>query len=444
MRSPEADDAAHSARLSEGASDPLPATSPRHLRLWRYRIFAVSWLTYAAYYLGRVNLGVAAPALERELGWERAAIGLLGSAFYWVYAVSQLVNGHLGDRLSARVFVALGLAVSGLLNLLFGSLEFFGLMLVVWALNGWAQATGWGPIMKTLSRWFATEERGNLTALFSPCYVVGHALSWALAGWLIASKGWRHAYWVPGMILLGMSAFWYASIRDQPETIGHGATRARQVSLKAFQTRSNLLSGVRDMISQHKLGWALVVCFLSGMIKDGLTLWGPTYLVEQQGLEIASAALSGTLIPIAGALGAVLAGWSMHRARKRREAPVVVSMAGVVALALLGLQVPAAVGQWWSALGLLAVMALGSHGINALLMASLPLSLGPNGNVSSVAGTLDFASYVGGGLSALLLGWLQDFRGWGAVFSWWLAIAVGIAFVAAGQLRARAPARRTH
>jgi len=405
------------------------------LRAWRYRIFAIAWITYAGYYLGRVNLAVAIPALGGEFGWSKAALGLLGSAFYWVYAAGQLVNGHLGDRLSARRFVALGLAASGVLNLLFGWSSAFALLLALWALNGWAQSTGWGPIMKTLSRWFTPAQRGRLTAFFSPCYVAGHALSWALAGALIARSGWRTVFWVPGVLLLVLALAWYVLARDAPadRESTPGLPPSRPASSQT-RTRGSLLARTRVLLTDPRLVWAVSICFFSGMIKDGLTLWGPTYLMERQGLGLSSAALTGTLIPVAGVAGAFVAGGLLHRYGARGETPVVAAMAGLIAAAVLGLY---ALGEsrLGLAMGMLAVMAFGGHGMNALLLASLPLSLGPEGEVSSAAGTLDFVSYVGGGLGAALVGWLQDAVGWVAVYAWWAAVALAITAIAVGHAR---------
>lgn len=169
------------------------------------------------------------------------------------------------------------------------------------------------------------------------------------------------------------------------------------------------------------------------MIKDGLTLWGPTYLLERYGLSPATAALTGTVIPLAGAVGAALAGWLVHRFQ--RESSAVLLLAPLIGLAAWGLAGGA--GGDWLGLPLLGLIALGSHGINALLMSAVPLALGPGGRVSSAAGALDFASYVGGGLSALLVGGLQQLGGWPAVFAWWLATAAGL-FVAA-IIQARRP-----
>ncbi|MBN1402646.1 MAG: MFS transporter [Anaerolineae bacterium] len=381
----------------------LPAAP---LRAWRRRIFVVSWVTYAAYYLRRVNLAVALPAVQADLGWSKAMLGLVGSTFYWVYALSQLANGHLGERLSARRFVALGMLLSAGLNLLFGSLSAFGLMLAVWAWNGWAQATGWGPIMKTLSRWFPPEGRGRLTALFAPCYVAGHALSWALAGWLIARWSWREVFWAPGLLLLALAALWYLLVRDQPEDLLQGETEALQETNPAApRARRDLLSGLKALWSTPGLSWVPAVCFGSGMVKDALTLWGPTYLIEQSGMSLSAAALSGTLIPISGVMGAMLAGWLLHRVSREREGPVVSIMALLIAAGACGLLM---LHRSLLAVLMLGLMALGSHGMNALLLASLPLSLGPEGRVSAAAGSLDFIPYVGGGLSVLGVGLLQD------------------------------------
>jgi hypothetical protein len=61
------------------------------------------------------------------------------------------------------------------------------------------------------------------------------------------------------------------------------------------------------------------------------------------------------------------------------------------------------------------------YGINSLLLTSLPLSFA---NVAAVAGFLDFASYVGGGISGLAAGQLLGRHGWAVVFGYWLAATV--------------------
>ena len=76
----------------------LPSTDPR-LRRWQWRIFGIAWLSYASFYLCRVNIAVALPLIQVDLGWARSAVGAIGSVFLWVYAIGQLVllGGSLDD-----------------------------------------------------------------------------------------------------------------------------------------------------------------------------------------------------------------------------------------------------------------------------------------------------------------------------------------------------------
>jgi sugar phosphate permease len=84
--------------------------------------------------------------------------------------------------------------------------------------------------------------RGRITALFSPCYVVGHAASWALAGWLTGRYGWRSAFWVPGALLAVAALIWYISARDAP-----GAAPAEAVAREPERRAGGLLDGVRGL-----------------------------------------------------------------------------------------------------------------------------------------------------------------------------------------------------
>ena len=177
-RAADGDSAALSRRFAGGARfrasaiqahrglEPLETLSPDILKTWQRRILITSWLTYAGFYLGRVNLAVALPALQNHFGWTRSEAGLIGSAFFWLYAIGQLINGALGDRWNPRYFVAAGLIASALMNLAFGFSNALPLFILIWGANGYVQSTGWGPIMRTLSNWFPARERGRVTAIF--------------------------------------------------------------------------------------------------------------------------------------------------------------------------------------------------------------------------------------------------------------------------------------
>jgi sugar phosphate permease len=59
-------------------------------------------------YIDRGNLSIAAPLLKDELGISAGRLGLLLSAFFWTYALLQVVSGWLADRLDVNWIMAAG------------------------------------------------------------------------------------------------------------------------------------------------------------------------------------------------------------------------------------------------------------------------------------------------------------------------------------------------
>jgi sugar phosphate permease len=395
------------------------APTPLRFQRWQRRIFAIAWLSYASFYLCRVNIAVALPAIQLDLGWERSAIGLIGSVFLWTYALGQLINGTLGQRANARWFVGAGMLASAACNALFGSASWLWPMVILWGINGWAQSMGWGAIMKTIAAWFDARRRGRIAALFSPCFVLGHFTAWAAGGWIAGRLGWRYAFWLPAIVFGAMGATWLVGIRNSPQEAGFSDRGAG-----ATQADATIGEIIRSILSHPRLRWAAVTCVFASMIKDGLTLWAPTFLVDAIGMPVERAALAASILPLFGLCGSLLAGWLSDRLFRSREGPGIVGLSLIVAVAMVGF---ATVGNRspWLAVALLGVCGTAVYGINSLLLTSVPLSFE---HVGAVAGFLDFCSYAGGGISALAVGQLLDWQNWSAVFLYWLAATL----VAAG------------
>src|SRR3954468_9439194 len=61
-------------------------------------------------YIDRSNLSIAAPLIQKDMALSTAQIGLLSSAFFWTYALFQLlgISGWLCDRY--RVSMVFGIS----------------------------------------------------------------------------------------------------------------------------------------------------------------------------------------------------------------------------------------------------------------------------------------------------------------------------------------------
>jgi len=392
------------------------------MRSWQQRILVTCWLTYASFYLCRVNLSVALQAIQEEFSWSKTQVGLIGSALFWVYACGQFINGQLGDRLRARSFVAAGLLASVLLNVAFGFAADLPLMVILWGANGYFQSTGWGPIVRIISRWFGMARRGRVSALLGSSYVLGHVSSWFLAGWLSTHWGWRAAFWGPAALAAFSALYWMVRIRNTPQDVGLvppvGATDAPSVERDGLQ-------GVLHRTFVHPcLRWAAVTNVAQGFVQGSAILWTPTYLIEVLKIDIGGAAIRAVVLPLCGLIGVSIAGWVSDRFFHSRVAPVSGIMMTVLVAGIMAIRFLVPLGGLALATALLGLIGAMSYGVNSILTTVLPLSLTHEGNVSSAAGFLDFAGYIGAGIGGLLTGILVDSWGWNAVFICWAVVAL--------------------
>ena len=386
---------------------------------WQQRTFWLLWITYASFYLGRVNLSVALPGLMDEFGWTKTQVGVIGAALFWAYAVGQLVNGFLGDRIGARVMIAAGLAVSALLNLAFGFGAGLVGLTVVWGLNGYVQAMGWGPVMKTMANWFPPSERGKVAGRMGTSYILGGAASVLLAGFIAAQWGWRWTFFAPGLLMLVFAARWYSRARNRPEDIGFPP-------VERTAEREGLALSLKRSLG-NPTAWVLGAALMfTNVLRYGFLTWAPTYLFETQGAAIDKAAYSSVIFPLAGALGAVAAGWASDRWFKSRRAPcacLCLAAAGALAYAYR-------VADYWLA-GLLLLAATGAtvFGAHVLVVGAAPMDCGGRKAASAVTGFIDAWGYVGAGATGLVTGLLVDRWGWSAGFNFWALSAFAGALV---------------
>jgi len=83
---------------------------------------------YIFYYFTRKSFTFAMPALMQDLGFDKSQLGILGSILSITYGLSKFLSGIMADRSNPRYFMAIGLILTGILNILFGlssSLIFF-------------------------------------------------------------------------------------------------------------------------------------------------------------------------------------------------------------------------------------------------------------------------------------------------------------------------------
>ena len=152
-------------RISKPSRDRVaPENVESTYKTLRGRTFWGATIAYSLYYVCRMSINVVKQPLIDEGILSAGELGLIGSALLFVYAVGKFMNGFVADYCNIRRFMATGLFISALVNLLMGvsglfdnmipTILIFLLFAILWGINGWMQSMGSAPGVISLSRWF--------------------------------------------------------------------------------------------------------------------------------------------------------------------------------------------------------------------------------------------------------------------------------------------------
>lgn len=407
---------------------PQEGIDPEYKR-YRAQILATIFVGYAGYYLVRANINVAKPYLISELGFSKGDVGLLASALTIAYGLSKFLMGNVSDRSNPRFFLATGLILSGLTNLIFGFLPGLILMVVFWSMNGWFQGMGWPPCGRTMVHWFSDRERGTKMAIWNLAHNVGGMLAPLIASYSILLFGsWKSAFFVPAVlsIIIGMLVLLF--MRDTPQSVGLPPIEEYKNDYPAcaVEDREKELSGSEILfkyVLNNKFLWIFAAAnVLVYIVRYGVLNWAPTYLTEVKGYSITDSAWQSSLYELAGIPGMLFSGWASDRIFHGRRSPVMVYSMSLITGAILL--------YWLNPKGNFVVDSIALIGIGFLiygpvmLIGVAALDLVPKKAVGTAAGLTGLFGYLGATAAEIGIGNIVQHFGWNTGFMVIIAAAL--------------------
>jgi OPA family glycerol-3-phosphate transporter-like MFS transporter len=366
--------------------------------------------------LGRINLSISLPYLNTLYGYSKISIGLTASGFFFAYAAGQFVNGILGDRFNPRFFIGTGLFLSGVSNILFAHTNTIWLMFCFWTLNGYFQSMFWGSLVRIISHITPPPQLKKNTQFLCSSMIIGYFLSYAFIGRLTVSFGWMAAFYIPGFLLIILSILWIWFLRNYTDkSLVHKTVHISPVNLYS-------ISGTTSFFIETRLWLIALVCILHGSIKEGLILWGPTLLMEARTISMEKALFFMTLTPFMNLIGLTTGGIT-YKAFKYQEKHTIIFFLFVVILAIIILNISINYSSILTAAAT-AVLFASLFAVNNMLVAYIPLNFYTEHRVSTAAGFLDCAIYIGAACSSPLSGFVADRFGWSNVMNWWIMTGV--------------------
>jgi len=315
----------------------------RLYRHWRVRIFYAMYIGYALYYFSRKSLACVAPTLIAEASFTKEHIGFLGSLLSLAYGGSKFISGVMGDRSNPRYFMAIGLMITGFLNVFFGLTESIVWLSLFWALNGWFQGWGWPACAKLLTHWYASSERGRWWGVWNTSHNVGGALVPLVTALAVSYGGWRYGFFAPGAICVMGAFFLMNRLGNTPQSLGlpkiehfvHPMCHSCDLPKSSHQNAPSTWRGLLSHVLSNRAIWLLALAyFFVYVVRSAMNDWTLLYLMEQKHYAPTSVQPFLVWFEIGGLLGGLSAGWlsDVWFSGKRGRANLLFTVGAVVSI----------------------------------------------------------------------------------------------------------------
>lgn len=384
------------------------------------RLFCLTAGAYIAGLFGRMSYAAVMADLIAQEGLGKSQAGLIGTMFFVVYGVCQLLSGFLGDRISPKKLIFTGIIGSAVLNLGMGlSGASYPVMLSLWTLNGVFQSMLWSPAARVFSEMIPPTHRKRACANGAATYPIATILTYLFASALLHFTGWRVDFLLSSLIMLISAAFfWVRMSFYERETEQRG--EIEEITLTQVENAAQG-SLIRTLIVSGTLLTVLGAVSL-GLLRDGIQSWMPTYLDECFSLGASLSVALSIVLPVFNLIGVYLSKWIAGRFIRNELAGTACFMAvaggALAVLCLTGMD---------NAVVSLALMTLSSTalvGANLMIINLMPIHFGAIGRASSVTGIFNSACYLGSALSSYGIGFFSERWGWTAAMAFLLVFAV--------------------
>lgn len=362
--------------------------------------------SYLAVYFARNILGAVTPKMI-EAGYTEEYIGRLSSLYFIFYAVGQLINGAIGDKIKARYMISIGLFMSGVTNVMFSRMsgQYADAAVFIYAITGFFLAMIYGPMTKVVAEntepIYATRcSLGYTFASFigSPC-----------AGIAAAFFVWQDVFLASSSIIIIMSVicfcvFWLFEKR--------GIVKYNQYRCKAKT------SGSIRVLIKHRIIKFTLISILTGVVRTTVVFWLPTYISQYLGFPAETSAMLFTVTTFIISFTAFIVIFVYEKLKRNMDLTILV----MFSLSALFFMLTYLVKQPVLNIMFVVLAIMSSNGAATMLWSRYCPSLRDTGLVSGATGFLDFVSYMAAAASSTLFANAVSVIGWGNLILVWFGL----------------------
>lgn len=366
-------------------------------------------VAYLAVYVARNVLGAVTPQMLEGGKFTTEYIGKASSLYFIMYAVGQLINGVVGDKVKARYMISFGLLLAGVCSVLFPILsEMKNAALAVYGITGFFLSMIYAPMTKVVSE--------NTKPIHAVRCNIGYTFASffgsPLAGVVAATMVWQSVFVVSSIALLVMAVVCFALflLFEKKGIIQYNMVNTREKGNER---------GLKVLL-ERKIGRYTVVSIVTGVVRTTVIFWLPTYLAQHLGFSPENSAMIYTVATLVISASAFIAMAVYEIFKRDMERTMLLFF--ILAMAFFAVVYLVKTPVINIVFMVLAITS--SNCATSVLWSMYCPSLSDTGMVSTATGFLDFVSYIAASISSTLFANAVTSIGWGNLILVWVGLMV--------------------
>lgn len=308
---------------------------------YKWLVVALLWFVCLFNYADRQAIFSVFTPLKAEMHLSDIQLGVIGSAFMWVYAAALPLAGPIGDRCSRKGLIVGGLIFWSLITLATALATRYWQLVAFRALEGLGEAFYYPASMSLIGDYHGRQTRSRAMALHQSSVYAGTIAGGAVAGYFGQYHGWRIGFLLFGGLGIALGAVLIGLLREPVRGKAEG-DKPPEVSDELPEPPEPLVDVVVGLARSPLVVLLTAVFAGANFVAVIFLTWMPTYLTRTFKMDLAMAGLNATAwLQIASVLGVLAGGaladrWSSRWRSGRIRTQAVGLLVGVPFLVAIG------------------------------------------------------------------------------------------------------------
>ncbi len=324
----------------------------------RFVLLFSTFLMTVLLFVDRASISAAKTDITKDLGLSITEFGWIMAIFTLGYALFQTPTGKLADKFGARKVIS-GIVIAwSVLTSLTGLAWSYLSMLIIRFLFGAGEAGAYPSLAKVVYNWYPIKERGVAQGINFSGSRIGAAFAMPLVAWMITEIGWRHTFMVFGGFGFLYGILWYILFRDKPEKARFiGAKEVEYIVANRQKSESGTVKSVKfiDLMKSSSM-WKLMIQYICSNFTFYFSItWMYTYILDRFQLGVVETGFYVSIPLIGGAIGNWFGGVLVDAIFRKNQWTQ-------------SRRIPATVGFFLSAVGMIMVTQTNTPGLSVVFM----------------------------------------------------------------------------